>query len=122
MNVSEIAFTLLPVLNLEKARHFYEEVVGLKPSHVFLKEGMGMVEYDIGQATLTIGAGNPFFKPQAAGAVALEMADFGAAVDEFKKHGTRFVLQPIETPVCHMAIIADPDGNQIILHKRKART
>ena len=25
----------------------------------------------------------------------------------------------IESPVCHMAIVKDPDGNAIILHKLK---
>jgi len=25
----------------------------------------------------------------------------------------------VETPVCLMAVVADPDGNSITLHKRK---
>ena len=121
MNVSEIAFTLLPVSDLAKARRFYEEVIGLKPSHEFQNHGTGMVEYDVGPATLTIGAGVPLFKPREAGAVALEMTDFDAAIAEFKNAGVRFVLPPVETPVCRMAVVADPDGNLLVIHKRKAR-
>lgn len=47
--------------NLQKARGFYEEVLGLKPSHIFEKEGMGMIEYNIGTGTLSIGGGAPIF-------------------------------------------------------------
>lgn len=121
MNVAEIAFTLLPVTDLEKARSFYEGLLGLKPSHEFKKDGMGMIEYDVGPSTLTIGAGVPLFRPRESGAVALEMENFDAAISEFEGRGIRFVLRPVETPVCRMAVVADPDGNLLIIHKRKAR-
>jgi hypothetical protein len=29
------------------------------------------------------------------------------------------MAEPHETPVCHLATVADPDGNLIIIHKRK---
>ena len=28
-------------------------------------------------------------------------------------------MEPLETPVCHMAIISDPDGSRLLIHKRK---
>jgi predicted enzyme related to lactoylglutathione lyase len=31
-------------------------------------------------------------------------------------------MEPIETPVCFMAVVADPDGNQILIHHRKDGT
>jgi hypothetical protein len=30
-----------------------------------------------------------------------------------------FEMGPLETPVCHMAVIRDPDGNKLCIHKRK---
>jgi predicted enzyme related to lactoylglutathione lyase len=121
MNITEIAFTLLPVTNLDVSRRFYEDVLGLKASHVFQKDGMGMIEYDVGPATLTIGCGTPLFKPgKEAGAIGLEVGDFPRAISDLKKAGCRFALDAIETPVCHMAVALDPDGNQLIIHKRKA--
>ena len=30
----------------------------------------------------------------------------------------KFVIEPFESPVCRMAIIADRDGNSIAIHKR----
>lgn len=28
-------------------------------------------------------------------------------------------IEPMATPVCHMAMIFDPDGNAICIHKRR---
>jgi hypothetical protein len=30
-----------------------------------------------------------------------------------------FAAEPFETPCCHMAVVQDPDGNKIIIHKLK---
>jgi len=120
MKIQEIAFTLLPVSDLAQARAFYEELLGLKPTQVFEKEGMAFIEYDIGSGTLAIGSGVPVFKPAAdGGAIALEVDDFEAAVEELKKRDIRFLMEPYETAVCRMATISDPDGNYIMIHHRK---
>jgi len=121
MKILDLAFTVLPVTNLKTARAFYEGIIGLVPTKVYEKDGMGMIEYDIGHSTLAIGAGAPFFKPAPdGGAVAFEVDDFGAALAQLKTANVAFVLDGYETPVCHMAIFKDPDGNQLMLHKRKA--
>lgn len=120
MKIIEIAFTVLPVSSLKKARAFYEGALGLKPSKVFEKDEMGMVEYDIGAGTLAIGCGAPLFKPsEGGGAIALEVEDFGAAIDHLKRSGCTFSLEATETPVCRMAVVTDPDGNFLMIHKRK---
>jgi predicted enzyme related to lactoylglutathione lyase len=28
-------------------------------------------------------------------------------------------MEPLEAPGCFMAVVADPDGNQILIHQRK---
>jgi hypothetical protein len=28
-------------------------------------------------------------------------------------------METMETPVCHLAVIQDPDGNPLFVHKRK---
>jgi len=122
MKIVEIAFTVLPVSNLKQARDFYEGTLGLKPTKVFEKEGMGMVEYDIGSGTLAIGCGAPLFKPSKdGGAIALEVEDFDRAVAKLKAGGCSFALEAYETPVCRMAVITDPDGNFLMIHKRMSR-
>ena len=113
----EIAFTAYAVTDLAKSRTFYEEVLGLKPT--VLREGVPWVEYNIGSGTLGIGV-SPQWKPSRDGAsVALEVTDFDEAVTHLKAHGVTFEMGPLETPVCHMAVLRDPDGGKICIHKRK---
>ena len=120
MKVTEIAFTGYPVTNLRRARQFYEEVLGLTPTKVFGDETTAWVEYDIGPNTLSIGNGAPDWKPSpGGGSVGLEVAEFDAAISRLKQSGAPFRLDPIETPVCRMAVVSDPDGNSITIHKRK---
>ena len=121
MKVKDIAFTLVPVTSLKASRAFYEEVLGLKATSVYVKDEMGMIEYDVGSATLAIGAGAPFFKPsKEGGAVAFEVEDFKAAISRLKESNAVFVMEGYETPVCHMAIFRDPDGNLLMVHQKKA--
>jgi len=119
MKINEIAFTGYPVTDMKRARRFYEDVLKLKPSHIFGDETKGWVEYDIGAGTLAIGNGAPQWKPNAGGGcVALEVDDFDAALKALDD--LKVAHRPaIETPVCRMVILADPDGNSLILHKRK---
>jgi predicted enzyme related to lactoylglutathione lyase len=41
-------------------------------------------------------------------------------IDKLKKSGVKFFLDKSETPVCWTAIVYDPDGNKVVIHKRKA--
>ncbi len=121
MKVTEMAFTGYPVTDLPRARKFYEEVLGLVPSWVNGTEEMAWVEYEIGPAILAITNMAKEWKPAADGpSVALEMEDFEKAIQDLKSQDVPILINPFETEVCHMAVIADPDGNGLIIHKRKA--
>jgi predicted enzyme related to lactoylglutathione lyase len=92
----------------------HEDVLGLKATQVFEKDGLGMIEYDIASGTLAIGCGAALFKPSPdGGAIALEVEDFDAAIRRLKERNCKFHMDPYETPVCHMVVISDPDGNEI---------
>lgn len=119
MKVIEIAFTCYPVTDVARARTFYEGLLGLVPTMDHEMEGAHWVEYDIGTATLAIGRA-PGWNPSREGcSVSLELEDFAAGVAELQAAGVEFVMGPIETPVCHMAFVRDPDGNSVGIHKRK---
>lgn len=121
MKVTDIAFTCYPVTDLRRARRFYEGILGLKEARFFGSDDKGFVEYDIGAGTLGIGNGAPDWNPSpGGGSAALEVEDFDAAIALLKTNGCRFRLEPLETPVCHMAIVSDPDGNSILIHRRKS--
>lgn len=119
MKITEIAFSSYAVSDIDRARAFYEGVLGLKVTMESKSEMGHWVEYDIGAGTLAIGKTGGW-KPSSQGCcVALEVDDFDAAVAELKAANTFFKFEAMETPVCHMAIIHDPDGNPLIIHKRK---
>jgi predicted enzyme related to lactoylglutathione lyase len=121
MKVTEISFAGYPVTDLMRARRFYEGILGLTVSTIFGDENKAWVEYDIGPGTLAIGNMAPEWKPSAnGGSVGLEVDDFDGAIKRLKERGVAFSVEPMETPVCHMAVVADPDGNSITIHRRKA--
>lgn len=119
MKINEIAFSVYPVIDMEKARSFYEGILGLSATMDHKMEEGHWVEYDIGEGTLAIGVA-PGMTPSSDGcSVSLEVEDFDQSISELKEAGVEFNFGPIETPVCHMAFVRDPDGNSVGIHKRK---
>jgi predicted enzyme related to lactoylglutathione lyase len=118
IKVQSLAFVGIPVTDLKRARAFYEEVLGLR----VVEEMMGgqWVEYDLGNNTLAIANVGPQWTPSDQGTgAALEVDDFDAAVKWLKEHNVTFLVEAYESPCCRMAIIQDPDGNNIVIHKLK---
>ncbi|MGB8166641.1 MAG: VOC family protein [Chthoniobacteraceae bacterium] len=119
MKISELAFTGIPVTDIARARAFYEGVLGLTPSPDF-SEGM-WIEYELGNATLGLGAYGDMWKPSPDGpCVAFEVDDVKAAFAHLEAKGVTVTMAPMDTPVCRFGMIADPDGNRILIHKRHA--
>ena len=120
MKITEIAFSTYPVTDMARARAFYEGVPGLKATmDPDLGDSGPSVPHDIGPGPLGLGR-YPGWLPTSDGCtVGLEVEDFDAAIAALKAAGTSFKMEPFETPVCHMAIALDPEGNAIVIHKRK---
>jgi predicted enzyme related to lactoylglutathione lyase len=117
--IKEVAFVAIAVSDKERARKFYQETLELKPTTTAM-EG-GWVEYDIGPVTIGVGC-HPAWQPSRDGTtVAFEVDDFDATYDKLKKRGVTFDMEKLETPVCWMAQFRDPDGNKLLIHKRKAK-
>jgi predicted enzyme related to lactoylglutathione lyase len=120
IRVNEIAFVANPVTDKQRARDFYEGIFQLKLTmNSDFPEGF-WIEYDLGAGTLAL---SNFWKPSAqpgqnGPSVAFEVDHFDQTVAELKERGVPFVMDALETPVCHMAVISDPDGNSIFIHKR----
>ena len=120
LKVIEIAFSCYPVSDMARARKFYEGTLGLKPSYTVGEPGgMQWTEYDIGGGTLSLGSGAPDWHPRPDGcSVGLEVEDFEGAIAHLHAEKVKFKMEPFSTPVCRMALISDPDGNTICIHKR----
>ena len=120
MKIREIAFSCYAVTDMRRARGFYEGIFGLSATMDHKLENGHWVEYDIGSGTLAIGVA-PGMQPSSDGcSVALEVDDFEAAIAELRAADVAFHLEPMETPVCFMAFVSDPDGNSVGIHQRKS--
>lgn len=117
--IVEIAFTGSPVTDMKRARAFYEGLLGLKPT---MESAGGLwVEYDIGGGTFGIGCYGEAWKPSPNGTgIAFEVDNLDAEVSRLKAKGVPVHADVTDTPACRFAIVCDPDGNKVMLHKRKA--
>ena len=119
--ITEIAFTGTPVTDMKRAREFYEGVLGLKVS---LEAAGGMwVEYDVKGNTFAIACFGDVWKPSHDGTcIAFEVDNLDAEISRLTSRGVKFAMDEVmDTPVCRFTTIVDPDGNQIMIHKRKAQ-
>ncbi len=96
---------------------FYRDVLGMKPT--WIDENAG--------AEFTFEDGTTFgvWKPEETDGATIPGGGFMVAVDdpeakvaELRSRGVQ-VTDVDETPVCFMAFAKDPDGNTVIIHKRK---
>jgi catechol 2,3-dioxygenase-like lactoylglutathione lyase family enzyme len=111
--VERVDFITIPTRDVERARAFYHETVGLP------LDPNNPREVTAGQVTLA------FWEPESdgvefapsIGGFALRVPDVDAARAELEARGVEF-LGTDDSGVCHMAFGRDPDGNTFILHRR----
>jgi catechol 2,3-dioxygenase-like lactoylglutathione lyase family enzyme len=118
--VERTDFISVPVTDMERAKRFYGETLGL--SEIEHPE-QGFPEYQLGEnVSLYLlqmeSIGGSFQGPHTAG-FALRVPDVAEAKAELEAKGVEFAGMH-DSGVCHMAFFADPDGNQIVLHRRYA--
>ncbi|HZS43304.1 MAG TPA: VOC family protein [Candidatus Paceibacterota bacterium] len=120
MKILAVDYIYHDVSDLSKALVFYKDVLGLKSTF----EGDKFAEFDLSNVTLTIGnfAEEKPKEKKEGPSVGLAVDDVGEAIKYLKSKGVKVLQDFIDTPVCHMAMITDPDGNQITIHKRKDGT
>ena len=118
MKIRNIAFVGIPVTDMKRAREFYEDVLGLKIGDQMM--GGQWIEYVVGDDTLAIANVGEQWTPSDQGiAAAFEVENFDEAIKHLKDRQVSFAAEPFETPCCHMAVVQDPDGNKLIIHKLK---
>jgi predicted enzyme related to lactoylglutathione lyase len=120
IKVNEMAFVAYPVTDKQRARDFYEGLLGLhQESGSDFPDGF-WIEYAIGSGTLAISNyWKPSAEPSMGPTVGLEVEDYDATIARLKEKGVPFAMETMETPVCFMAVVTDPDGNSLFIHKRK---
>ena len=119
MIVEHVDFWAVPVTDMERSTAWYRDTLGLPQTG----EG-GFPEFKLGDngflyllSLESIGA--QFRGPHDAG-FALRVPNVYEARAELEEKGVKFNGDVLDSGVCHMAFFADPDGNQIVLHRRYA--
>lgn len=118
--ITKMAFVAHPTKNMDQAKKFYEEVLGLKLAKTYAKGAW--LEYDLPDgktlAIETFSNEGPY--------LALETDNIESEIAGLKERGANVLKdvwenkEPDGKSVCKMSIIADPDGNQILLHEMAA--
>ena len=124
--VTGMDFVSVPTKDLDAARAYYGDVLGLRCSSVWQrpgKEALG-AEFETGSMTIALMVSDLLGIPFSAHSVpiALRVDDVEAARAELESRGVSFSGDTIDSGVCHMAHFTDPDGNVLMLHHRYARS
>ena len=115
--IEGIDFVAVPSRDSERSRRFYVETLGLRPDE------HAQFEFWAGDTCFGIWEPEKFgmeFAPQKNGHAALHVDDVEAAREELEAKGVQFYGEVLDTGVCHMAFFTDPDGNDLMLHRRYA--
>ena len=117
MIVERTDFVSVPVTDIERSAAWYRDTLGLEQTG----DG-GFPEFQLG-ANVSLylidmsAVGSEFTGPHTSH-VALRVADVHEARAELEAKGVAFEGPVNDSDVCHMAFFKDPDGNQLMLHRR----
>jgi catechol 2,3-dioxygenase-like lactoylglutathione lyase family enzyme len=115
--IDKLDFIGIPSRDAERSRTFYVETLGLRPDE------NSRFEFWVGDTCFGIWEPEKMgreFAPQRNAHPALQVDDIEAARTELEAKGVVFAGETFDTGVCHMALFTDPDGNDLMLHRRHA--
>lgn len=118
MRAKKVAFTMLPVIEMKRARMFYEEKLGLKMTGEFANGKW--IEYDLpegGCIAITDMVKELSPSSDAGASVAIEVDEIEKFVAKLKNAGVKIKLDTFPTPVCKMAVVLDSEGNGVTIHQ-----
>ncbi|HET7855484.1 MAG TPA: VOC family protein [Gaiellaceae bacterium] len=118
IEVERTDFMSVPVQDMERARRFYSETLGMRSPNL----DDAWPEFETGNVSLYL------VDPTAIGAefaphtshIALRVPDVVEARSRLEEAGVAFEGDIRDTGVCHMAFFRDSEGNALMLHRRYA--
>ena len=117
MEIARTDFIGVPSRDAERSRQFYGEVLRLSPDE------HSRFELWAGETCLAIYEPERFggeFAPQKNAHIAFGVDDVEQARADLEARGVEFAGETWDSGVCHMAAFTDPDGNDLMLHRRYA--
>jgi predicted enzyme related to lactoylglutathione lyase len=119
--VRAVDFVMYCTRDMRKTRAFYQNLFGLKRGGEWTDF---WTEFETSPVTLCLNGPSQRRNRnwQGPAAIALAVPDIHAAIEACRRQKVKVLMKPVETSVCWMSFIADPDGNRICLHQRKDGT
>lgn len=120
IGVERVDYVRVPVTDIEAARRFYGELLGLRENPN--SPGDDWIEYEVGNVTLAVMTPHTHeyeFAPLPPSTIALRVADVAAAKATLEEAGLE-VADMWDSGKCRGAGVNDPAGNRILLHHRYA--
>ena len=120
IDVERVDYIRVPVNDIEQAKHFYGELLGLRENPNSPAEDW--VEYEVGNVTLAVMTPHTHeyeFAALPPSTIALRVADVAAAKAKLEEAGLE-VAEMWDSGKCKGAGVNDPAGNRILLHRRYA--
>ena len=118
ISVERTDFMSVPVRDIERARRFYAETLGIRNS----SPDEQWPEFETGNVSLYLVESERIgkeFAPHTAH-IALRVPDVAEARARLEEAGVEFQGEILDTGVCHMAFFEDTEGNALMLHRRYA--
>ena len=104
-------------------RGWYAKTFGLKRGHEWNRFWS---EFNTEPVTFCLNGpdtkGDPNWSWTGTPAIAFAVEDIHAAALALRKQRTKILIGPVETRVCWMLFIEDPEGNRVVIHQRKDGT
>ena len=119
IEVTRVDYIRVPVTDIDEAKRFYGEVLGLPPGPTAHED---WVEYQAGNVTLAVmtpETQGDEFAPLTPGSFAFRVPDVAAAKAQLEAEGVH-VADVWDSGVCNGVSFVDPAGNRITLHHRYA--
>ena len=120
IGVERVDYVRVPVTDIEEAKHFYGELLGLRLDPNSPHDDW--VEYEAGNVTLAVMTPHTHdyeFEALPPATIALRVADVAAAKAKLEEAGLE-VGELWDSGKCRGAGVSDPAGNRILLHHRYA--
>ncbi len=118
MKVKAIDFVVVNVSDMERSKAFYRDTLGME--FPVWEDSANWQEFLAPPVAMALRVDKQ--NPGANAAIALAVDDVPAAVEELRAKGVKVLIEAREFATCFEALIQGPDGNLLLLHRRKDGT
>jgi predicted enzyme related to lactoylglutathione lyase len=114
MAVRGVDFVVVNVADIDAAVRFYREVAGVTAP--LLEYSDRWMELDL--APVALAFGHDTINRGVNAAIALGVDDVDATIELLRVAGRPVLIEPCDTGGCRSALVTDPDGNLLLIHRR----